>query len=201
MNFLKKYFPHILLVLYVPVWTYLAFDPFSRATWWAENIPVLLIILGLVVTISKFRFSNMAYFLMAFWIFWHTVGGHFTFERVPFDLVNDLFGFERNMFDRFGHFMIGFFAFPIAEFILKKNLITNRVMIFLFSLFAIVTLAAFYELIEWQYAVRFGGAEASDFLGSQGDIWDAQKDIWCDTLGALLVLVLFCFSGKKNRVE
>lgn len=198
MNFVKKYFPHILLAFYVPVWIYLAIDPFSRATWWAENIPVLFIVLGLVVTIFKFRFSNLSYFLMAFWIFWHTIGGHFTFERVPFDFVNELLGFERNMFDRFGHFMIGFFAFPIAEFILKKKLITNQVMIFLFSLFSIVTLAAFYELIEWKYAVQFGGEEASDFLGSQGDIWDAQKDILCDTLGAFSVLILFYFSRKKK---
>lgn len=189
MAFLKKYFPHILLAFYVPCWAYLAFEPFSRATWWAENIPVLFVVSGLVVVFSKFRFSNMAYFLMAFWI----GGGHFTFERVPFDFVNDLLGFERNMFDRFGHFMIGFFAFPIAEFVSRKKLITNRVMIFLFSLFAIVTLAAFYELFEWQYAVLFGGEEASDFLGSQGDIWDAQEDILCDTLGALSVLGGFVF--------
>ncbi len=196
MKFLKKYWPHILLVIYIPVFAYLAIDPYSRATWWAENVPVLFIVLGLALTISKFRFSNLAYSAMAFWIFWHTVGGYYTFERVPFDFVNDLFGFERNMFDRFGHFMIGFFALPIAELVTRKKLITNKVMVILFSLFAIVTLAAFYELFEWQYAVLFGGENASDFLGSQGDIWDAQKDMLCDTLGAVSVLGLF-FLRKK----
>jgi putative membrane protein len=134
--------------------------------------------------------------MMAWWIFLHTYGGHFSFERAPFDFFNDLFGFERNMFDRFAHFSIGFFAFPIAEYMSQKKLIPAKFTNILFALFSIVTLAAFYELFEWQYAVIFGGESASDFLGSQGDIWDAQKDILMDTLGAVFSVGLFSFLRK-----
>ncbi len=194
-----KYFPHILLVLYLCFTVYLGIEPYDRATWWAENVPIWTVVFGLIVTYPRFRFSNWSYFFMAFWIFWHTVGGHFTFERVPFDMVTEFFGWERNMFDRFGHFMIGFFAYPIMEWAVRTKKSKNLGFLFTFSLFAIVTLAAFYELIEWQYAARFGGDQASDFLGSQGDIWDAQKDILSDTLGALFVLFFYWGFGPRQK--
>ncbi len=194
-----KYFPHFLLAVFIPFSIYLGIDPVDRATWWAENIPVWAVVFGLVATYHKFKFSSWAYFFMAFWIFWHTVGGHYTFAKVPFDLVNEFFGWERNMFDRFGHFMIGFFAYPIMEFIVRKKMSKSMFFLFLFSLFSIVTLAAFYELFEWQYAVMFGGDQAADFLGSQGDIWDAQKDILSDTLGALFVLIFYWGFGAELK--
>ncbi len=198
MKKINHFFPHFLLALYIPFWICLAFDPYDRGVWWAENIPVLLVVLGLVLTYTRFRFSNLAYFLMAFWIFWHTVGGHFTFERVPFDWTTDTFGFERNHFDRFGHFFIGFFAFPIAEFLHREKFIQNKIVLWLFALFAIMSLAATYELIEWWFVVTFGGDAGASFLGSQGDIWDAQKDILMDTLGAIGSLLLFAIGSRKK---
>ncbi|MDH3324192.1 MAG: DUF2238 domain-containing protein [Candidatus Peregrinibacteria bacterium] len=188
---MKKHFPLTLLILFIPYWTYLAFDPYERGIWWAENLPVMATVLVLILTFRKFRFSNLSYFFMAWWIFGHTYGGHYSFSLAPFDLVNDFFGWERNMFDRFGHFMIGLFALPVAELMWRNKWITKPVPTILFALFSIVTLAAFYELIEWQFAVIFGGESASDFLGSQGDVWDAQKDILMDTLGAIFSLLFF----------
>jgi putative membrane protein len=183
--------PLALVSLILPLIIWSGISPVDRATWWAEIIPVSIVFLLFVFTYSKFRFSSAAYLFSFVWLFMHTIGAHYTFERVPFDWFTQTFGFERNHYDRIAHYAIGFYAYPIAELIHRKQWIVNRAMIFLFSVFFIMSLAASYEVIEWLYAVGFGGDRASDFLGSQGDIWDAQKDILADTLGALTCLAVY----------
>lgn len=192
--------PHILAAVYVPFWAALAVNPVSRAVWWAENIPVVLVFAFLVATYRRFRFSNTAYALMAVWLFWHTVGGHYTFSGVPFGFVTDLFGFERNHFDRIGHFSIGFYAYPMAEFLLRKRL-AGATTATLFALFAIMALAAGYEIIEWWYAALEGGDAGVAFLGAQGDVWDAQKDMLLDTCGALTVLAAYHLLRPDRRYQ
>lgn len=187
-----KRFPILLAVVFVVYWAVLAIEPVSRTVWWAENIPVMAVFAFLAGTYSRFRFSNLAYALMAFWLFWHTMGGHYTFANVPFGWFSDLFGFERNHFDRIGHFSVGFYAYPIAEYLLRKRL-CGPVLAALFSLFTIMSVACGYEIIEWWFAVLEGGGAGVEFLGSQGDIWDAQKDMLLDTLGAVVSLTLYLF--------
>ena len=127
---------------------------------------------------------------MSMWLLMHSVGAHYTFANVPFDWFNDLVGADRNHFDRIAHYAIGFYAFPIAEYLVRKNH-CKPVIASLFALFAIMAIAAAYEIIEWWYAVLAGGDAGIEFLGSQGDIWDAQKDMLADTLGAITSLVIF----------
>ncbi|MEQ9491785.1 MAG: DUF2238 domain-containing protein [Alphaproteobacteria bacterium] len=183
--------PTLLALVFILFWAFWAVDPYDRAVWWAENLPVIGIFLLLVLTYRVFRFSNTAYLLMAVWMFWHTVGGHYTFERVPFDGVTDLFGWERNHFDRIGHYTIGLWSYPVAELMRRRGWITRTVPVLLFALFSIMALAAAYEIIEWWFAALQGGEEGASFLGSQGDVWDAQKDMLLDTLGALTGLAIF----------
>jgi putative membrane protein len=183
--------PLLWLALYVLVFTVCAIAPYDRAVWWAENIPVLMVV-GLLVLISRgFRFSNTSYALMMVFIVLHTIGGHYTFERVPFDAVSKFFGFERNHYDRVAHFSVGFYAYAIAEYLLVKRLVHTRWIVALFPVFAIATLAGVYEIFEWQYALNSDPTAGIAVLGSQGDVWDAQKDILADTLGALLVIGWF----------
>ena len=190
-------FPEILAAVFVVFWAVMAVDPVARDVWWAENIPVVLVFAGLALTANRFRFSNLAYALMAVWLFWHTVGGHYTFAKVPFGFVSDLFGFERNNFDRIGHFSVGFYAFALAELLVRTKSATRPVA-YACSLFFIMAVAAGYEIIEWIYAVREGGDAGIAFLGSQGDIWDAQKDMLADTLGAISSLILFRLAGRDR---
>lgn len=198
MAFLQKYFPHFLLGIYVIEFTALGVHPYDRAVWYAENIPILAVVLFLVVLyIRGIRFSNLGYFLMAILPFLHTVGGHYTFERVPFDWFNNFFGFERNMFDRVGHFTTGFFAYGLMEYVLKYKKVSSKAWAFFMAVCFIGTLAMAYELIEWIYAVKEGGSAGAAFLGSQGDIWDAQKDMLMDTLGAIFVATIGMFTLKK----
>jgi len=192
--------PTVLFAGYLALFIWGAINPYDRATWWAENIPIVAVVTALVVMYARgVRFSPLAYVLMAVLPYWHTVGGHYTFERVPFDWFNRAFGFQRNMFDRIGHFSVGFFAFGIVEYLLTRRAM-SRTLACLFAIFAIGFVAMSYELIEWLYAAYGGNAAAgANFLGSQGDVWDAQKDMLMDTLGAIAAVALFLAVRRSGR--
>ena len=192
MKFINKYFPHILLIGYLILFVYLGINPYARDVWYVENGPIFGIALLLTIAfIRGRRFSNMSYLLMSVLLFMHTIGGHFTFERVPFEWFNNLFGFERNMYDRVAHFAVGFYAFPLAEYLIETKLVARKWIGYLAGLTFIMAVAASYEIFEWWYAVTYGGNAGVAFLGSQGDIWDAQKDMLMDTLGGVFSLVIY----------
>ncbi|MDO5090718.1 MAG: DUF2238 domain-containing protein [Cardiobacteriaceae bacterium] len=180
------------LITAVAIWSGIA--PADRAVWWAEVIPIFAVFAALVFTYPRFRFSNLAYFLMSLWLVMHLVGAHYTFANVPFDwgnrLLSPILGEDRNHYDRLAHYIIGFYAYPMMEWLLRRKHCGVK-LAFFFSLFFIMSVAGAYEIIEWQYAVIEGGDAGIEFLGSQGDIWDAQKDILADTLGALTALALY----------
>lgn len=194
--------PLLLLVIYLVLFAVLSFNPTDRPTWWAENITVWVILAVIILMYFRnVRFSNLAYVLMSVLLYMHTIGGHFTFEKVPFDYVTQLFGFHRNNYDRFAHFTVGFYAFPIAEWMSRKKLVANRFILYSYPLFIIATAAVSYEWIEWAYASSSDPEAGANYLGSQGDVWDAQKDMLCDTSGAAFALLLFYLSGKRNSVS
>ena len=196
---IKKYFPHILFVVYIIEFIIAGIKPFSREVWYVENGPILVLVLFIVFLFRKgIRFSNVAYLLMFILPFMHTIGGHYTFELVPFDWFNNFFGFSRNMFDRVGHFAVGFYALPIIEYLVMKKLVASKFLVITYSVFVIAFVAVFYEWIEWWYADLFGGDAGAAFLGSQGDIWDAQKDMFMDVSGAVVTSIgyLICRNRK-----
>lgn len=181
-----------ILITLIAFWSGLT--PTDRAVWYAEVMPIFIIFALLVLTYRKFQFSGLAYILMSFWMILHLIGAKYTFANVPFewgsDLLSSLLGENRNHFDRVAHYVIGFYSFPMAEWLLRNRKCGLGVACF-FALFFIMAVAASYEIIEWQYAVIEGGNAGVEFLGSQGDIWDAQKDMLADTLGALTALVIY----------
>jgi len=135
-----RYYPHILAIVFTLFFIALGINPVDRAVWVVEVIPVVVVFLALLLTYTKFQFTHLSYSLMAFWLFWHTVGGHYTFANVPFDFVTNLFDFERNHFDRVGHLVIGFYAYPTVEFLTRKKY-TNALVASLFGLFFIMSIA------------------------------------------------------------
>ena len=136
--------------------------------------------------------------MMFFLIILHTIGGYYTFERVPFDWITDLFGFSRNHYDRIAHFTVGFYAYPVAEMLLRKEMVKSKFVLFLFPVFTIFSVAAIYEIIEWLYAITAEETAGAAMLGSQGDIWDAQKDMLADGLGSIAAMILFWCINKQN---
>ncbi len=195
---MKNRVPQVLLGIYLLLFTVLAISPFDRAVWWAENIPIMILVVVIIIVSRSFEFSNTSYLMMFILVVLHTIGGHFTFERVPFDYITNLFGFERNHYDRIAHFTVGFYAYPVAEILLKKQLVRSKAILFLFPIFTIFTVAAVYELVEWIYAVYAEEAAGTAMLGSQGDIWDAQKDMLADGLGSICAVILFWILNKKK---
>ena len=183
--------PAVLLALYLVEFVVLAIRPYDRGVWVAENIPVVMAVAFFVGSYRWFKFSNLAYLLMSVFIFLHTIGGHFSFERVPFDWITNLIGAQRNHFDRVAHFSVGLYAFAIAEFIEHRQLSRSRWLTGLFAVFAIGTVALGYEIFEWRYAIHADPAAGIAVLCSQGDPWDAQKDMLADTLGALVATLLY----------
>ncbi len=190
--------PKILLGLYALLFTICAFNPVARDVWFVENLTVLAVLVVIVILYFRgIRFSNFSYILMSMFIFIHTIGGHYTFANVPFGFITHLFGFERNNYDRLGHFSVGFYAYPIAEIFYARGIITKRWAAILMGVLAIGAIAAWYEIFEWWYAVHSDPSAGIAVLGSQGDIWDAQKDMLSDTLGAFTAGAVALFRFKK----
>ncbi len=190
--------PLYLLIVYLIVFCIGAINPIARDVWFVENATVWVVLIPIVILYFKgIRFSNLSYIFMAFFIILHTIGGHFTFEKVPFDFVTQFFGLERNGYDRMAHFTVGFYAFPIAEYLAYKKFITKKWLIYTFAVFTIMAVALSYEIFEWLYAIYSDPSAGIAVLGSQGDIWDAQKDMLSDTLGAIFATIIFRFRYRN----
>lgn len=189
----------ILLGIYVLLCAWLAIEPYDRTIWFAENLTIWIVVAILLALATRgIVFSSLAYGLMFVLIYLHTIGGHYTFALVPFDVVTNAFGFERNHYDRIAHFSVGFYAFAIAEWLDTRKLVANRFLLFTYPVCVIASVAAFYEMIEWWFAIASSAEDGMAYLGSQGDIWDAQKDMLADTLGALLVTSLYFLVRKPK---
>ena len=121
----------------------------------------------------------------------HTIGGHYTFALVPFDWFDNFFGFERNMYDRVAHMTVGFYAYPIIEALIAYKVVNKKWFAYVAAFAIIPAIAAIYEIFEWRYAIGADPAAGIAVLGSQGDIWDAQKDMLMDTIGGAIGAILY----------
>ena len=175
--------------------------PASRAVWLTEIFWVWGLVAILLVTFRKFRFSGVAYACFFVWCILQIIGAHWTFEHVPMQWLTEPLGLARNPYDRIAHFMVGWFAFPLAELYWRKGWARSVAASAFFAVMTTVAMAGVWEIVEWLYAVIDGGEAGAAFLGSQGDEWDAQKDILCDTLGALCSAALFMALNRKESNE
>jgi putative membrane protein len=183
-------YPLVLLALVgvVLVWSGLA--PRDRFTWVMEVFPVLIAVPILLATSSRFPLTPLAYTLIAIHCCILMVGGKYTYAEVPFGFwMERVFGFARNHYDRIGHFAQGFVPAIVAREILirKSPLKGSRWLPFLVICFC-MAFSAFYEFIEWWTALA-SGAASDAFLGTQGDPWDTQWDMFTAMVGAITALV------------
>ena len=173
--------------------------PASRAVWLTEMFWAWGLVAILLVTFRKFRFSGVAYACFFVWCILQIIGAHWTFEHVPMQWLTEPLGLVRNPYDRIAHFMVGWFAFPLAELYWRKGWARSVAASAFFAVMTTVAMAGVWEIVEWLYAAIDGGEAGAAFLGSQGDEWDAQKDILCDTLGALCSALLFLLLNRNSR--
>ncbi len=172
--------------------------PADRTVWCVEMVWAVGLWAILLLTRRKFRFSSPAYLCFFVWTVLQLVGAHYTFEHVPMEWLMKPLGLVRNPYDRIAHFAVGWFAFPLAEFFFRKNWVKSAGFAAFFAVMSTVAMAGIWELVEWWYAVVDGGEAGAAFLGSQGDVWDAQKDILCDTLGAICSSGLFLWCDRRD---
>jgi putative membrane protein len=188
----------VLLATVVAVIFWSGWRPYDRVTWWLEASPGLAGLIILATTYRRFRFTTLCYTLIALHICVLCVGGHYTYARVPlFNWLQPIFGWQRNDYDRLGHLMQGFVPAIIAREVLIRFEVLKRKKWLPFLVLSIcLGISAFYELIEWWTALA-SGAAAIDFLGTQGDIWDTQSDMFCAFIGAISALLFL--SALHNR--
>ena len=196
---MKRHFPSFLLFLFIAPTCWSAINPYDIQVWWTEMSIALLLVGILIISYRRFPFSNTAYAILGFWCLMQVIGAHYTFELVPFDAITEFFGFERNHYDRVAHFVVGMGGIAIAELLWRLRLVNGVTTAAVFSVIFILAIAGFWELVEWIYAEIDGGDAGQAFLGSQGDEWDAHKDMVMDTLGAILSAIIFyCQNRRKS---
>ncbi len=178
--------PLVLAALYVAFLVLTGFAPKERVTWWLEVAPAIIALALLAATWSRFRFTPLVYRL----VFLHgvilAVGGHYTYAEVPLGFwMQSAFGFARNHYDRIGHLAQGFVpALVVRELLVRRGPMRGSRWLMPIVTGVCLGISAAYELFEWATALWLGqGADA--FLGTQGDPWDTQEDMFCCLIGAL----------------
>jgi len=165
--------------------------PYDRPTWWMEVAPVLIALPILVATHRRYPLTGVLYFLVCAHALVLIYGGAYTYARVPLGFwLQEALGFERNPYDRIGHFMQGFVpAMPAREILVRGRFVIGRGLLAFVCVCIALAFSAFYELIEWWAALLLGQG-ADEFLGTQGDPWDTQADMFLALLGASTALFL-----------
>ena len=198
----------ILASLYAVLWIALAIDPVDRADWALENALVLAFAAAMAFSYRRFQWSRVSYTLIFAFLCVHAIGAHYTYAKVPYDAafealfggsLDAMMGWERNHFDRLAHFLYGLLiAYPVRELFLRVADARGFWGYFLPLDFTLATSAAF-ELFEWVAAEVFGGDLGVAYLGTQGDIWDAHRDMALVALGATIAMALTAFINIRMQ--
>jgi putative membrane protein len=192
----RKTYLWVLAIVYAIWWVMMAIEPYDRSDWLLENVLVFVAAGVLVFTYKSFPLSRVSYTCIFVFLMLHTLGSHYTYAKVPYDEWLPFLAGGRNHFDRLVHFLYGLLlAYPIREMFLRIGNVRGFWGYFL-PLDLTMSTSALYELIEWGAAVAVGGELGAAYLGTQGDVWDAQKDMALASLGALISM---CLTAMVNR--
>ena len=185
----------ILLLAFVAIWVALAIAPRYRQDWLLENVLVFVAVPVFVLTYRSLRFTNTSYLALFVFFVLHEIGAHYTYSEVPYDAwftaylgfsPNHYFALSRNDYDRFVHAMYGLLMTPVANELFANRAAPRGLWQWVFPVTFIMSHSLIYELVEWFAAVHFGGNLGAAYLGSQGDPWDAQRDMLLASMGSIL---------------
>jgi putative membrane protein len=201
-----RVYPGVLLAILLALAALLAVGPNDRADWVLENALLLAGLVVLVATRKALPLSRVSYTLLFVFCCLHTVGAHYTYSLVPYDrwiealtgtTLAKTFGWERNHYDRLVHFGYGLLlAYPVREVFLRVADVKG-VWGYYLPLDVVMATSMLYELIEWAAAEILGGDLGAAYLGTQGDVWDAQKDMALATLGAVIAMAVTAALNKR----
>lgn len=173
--------------------------PFDRLTWLMEVAPVLIALPLMIATRHRYPLTTLLYVLIAAHALVLIAGGAYTYARVPLGFwLQDIFAVDRNPYDKIGHFMQGFVPALVArEILLRGDYVRGRRMVAFLCICVAMAISACYELIEWAAAVALGQG-ADEFLGTQGDVWDTQSDMFMALIGASCAML---FLARRHDQE
>jgi putative membrane protein len=196
---IAKHFLPIAVAGYVVFWILLAIHPLDRSDWLLENLLIFISVTVLALTYRKFRFSNLSYALIVIFLAFHTIGAHYTYAKVPAGFwLQKWLHLNRNHYDRVIHFSFGFLLlYPMRELLVRSAHAQPR-WAFGLAVAALAALSSFFEIIEAVVAQIVRPDLGAAYLGTQGDIWDAQKDMGAAFVGAMLTAVALTFAPKRS---
>ena len=189
--------PLQVMVLWLLVlWIITAIEPFNRRDWLLENLLVFVYSGLLVFSYPRFAFSNLSYALFTVFLSLHLIGAHYTYAETPFGFwLQDLFDFRRNHYDRLVHFSFGLLiAYPFRELLLRAAGVRPG-WSYILAIIVVLAFSGFYEMLEGIVAVTVSPELGAAYLGTQGDVWDAHKDMALASLGALLAMLITAASA------
>jgi putative membrane protein len=184
------------------VWSNSLIGTTDIANWLLENSLAFIFVILLIITYKKHQFSDLSYLLICVYLCLHVYGSKYTYAENPFGYwLQDVFHSKRNHYDRIVHFSFGFLlAYPMREMFLKW-LKYPRWVAWLLPIEITLSISAFYELIEWAVADLFFKAQGDSYLGTQGDIWDAQKDIFLAFCGAIVATTIVSLIKRVFKIH
>ena len=198
-RFRENRFLQLLVLWMLLLWIITAIEPFDRRDWLLENLLVFFYGALLAATYRRFSFSNLSYGLFGLFLSLHLVGAHYTYAETPFGFwLQDAFDLSRNHYDRIVHFAFGLLiAYPFRELLLRAAGI-RRSWSHLMVIVTVLGFSGFYEALEGVVAVIVSPELGAAYLGTQGDVWDAQKDTALAFAGAVIAMAS-CWSMDRLR--
>lgn len=189
------------LAVFLAIWVNSFIGTTDRSNWMLENLLVFLFLGFMILTSRKYQFSDLSFLLVCIYLCLHVYGSKYTYAENPLGFwLQDQFNWSRNHYDRIVHFCFGFLlAYPMREMFLKW-LKFPRWVSWVLPIEITLSIGAFYELIEWAVADLFFPAQGDAYLGTQGDIWDAQKDIFLAVLGAVLATTIVTMIKRLGNI-
>jgi putative membrane protein len=198
MNQQKKLIAGLISVCGI-TWVLAAIDPVDRSAWILENLLLVIFVIAISLTYRRLQVSSASWIFISLFVVLHIVGAHYTYARMPLGIwAKNFFGLARNDYDRVGHFAFGFLlAFPIREALLRFSGL-RRAWSFCLPPAIILAAGGLFEILESIVTATFAPGEGADWLGAQGDEWDAQNDMLSALIGALVMMATVALTNRKK---
>jgi putative membrane protein len=188
-----------LLLIFLAVWIALGIDPWFRSDWLLENLIVFLAVPALILLHQHMPLSKISYSVIFIFLCLHEIGAHYTYAMVPYDQwfealtgkgLNERLGWDRNHYDRVIHLSYGLLiTYPMREIVMRVSRVQGF-WSYLLPVLVVISTSTIFELLEWAAVLVFGGDLGVAYLGTQGDVWDAQKDMFLAAIGSLFTTLL-----------
>jgi len=193
----------LIYAIYVIVWIIMAINPKYPQDWLLENVLVFFIFPLIIWMDKKHHYSLLSIILFLVFASLHSLGTHYTYAEMDhFNVITQFFGFERNHFDRLVHFLFGLLLFRLLFEMITPGIKSLKTAL-LFTFTMIISISTLYEMLEWLAAITFHPELGIAFVGTQGDVWDAQQDMLFAIIGALINLIFYRSYEKllNNKVH